>query len=468
MNKNQKYQFIFIIIAVLAMILRLGLALVNREANDNHMEAVRMIMETYQLPSMFECRECFHPKLFYVTAAELLQGLGVSDPNTQILVIQLLNVVAGALTLAVIYKFIQAYPSDNELLKLAAFALVALNPKFIAINSQASNDSFAILFSTLALYFTYHYLKGPSRKHFWLLVFFSLLAVSTKVTSWIAFTAISLSFLLALCVQAEKISRKLAYLALLLVSVLTLTTLNPLSQFVTNTQKFGSPIVTRDKPLPLPGIFQQTAHYKDYHFRPGIVSIQDGFFTFKLADLLNYPLTSNEEYGYPPQRTSFWTMLYADAHSLHFQNWPASWQTKGGENFTVSRGIFLLALLPTLIFIAGFLLELFTFLKALFTRDTPKIRSLSNALFLLASVGYVAFLMLITLLYRDFAFIKLAYILPGSLAFIWLFLRGAEWLVSRFHRSQWLLIGWVTALSAFYIWDVCSMILQLYLINIRF
>jgi 4-amino-4-deoxy-L-arabinose transferase-like glycosyltransferase len=468
MENSQKYRWWFIVLFVLSLTLRLGLAVVNREANDNHMEVVRMIMETRRLPIMFECRECFHPKLFYGTAAALLQSFGIADPTAQIVFVQLLIVAAGMMTLAIIYKFIKAYPSENELLKLAAFALVALNPKLIAINSQASNDTFAILFSTLALYFTYIYLKDSGQKHFWLLVFFILLAVSTKVTSWIAFAAIFLSFLLTLWVQAEKINRKLTYLSLLLVLVLALTTLNPFSQFVTNTQKFGFPIVTRDQRLPFPDLVKQTAHYKNYHFRPGIVSIQDGFFTFKLVELLKYPLTTNGQYGYPPQRTSFWTMLYADSHSLHFQNWPPSWQTQGEENFTVTRVIFLLALPPTLIFISGFLLELFIFLKALFARDKPKIHALGSALFLLATGGYLAFLMLASLLYRDFAFIKLAYILPGLLAFTWVFLRGAERLVSHFRWGQYLLIGWTTALSAFYIWDVLNLTLQLASANLHF
>ena len=468
MNKSRKYQRVFIMLFFLSVILRLGLAVVNREANDNHMEVVRMIMETHRLPIMFECRECFHPKLFYITAAALLQGLSLSDQNTQIVFVQLLNFAAGVLTLAVIYKFIKEYPSENELPKLFAFALVALNPKFIAINSQASNDTFAILFSTLALFFAYRFFINPTTKHFAYLILFILLAVSTKVTSWIVFAAIFISFPLTLWSQDEKTSRKLTNITILLLSVLVLTTLNPLTQFVTNTQKFGSPIVNSSKRLPLPGVFKQTSHYKEYFFKPGIVSIQDGFFTFKLTDLLNYPLTTNGEYDYPPQRTSFWSMLYADANSLHFQNWPPSWQTTDDENFTITRGIFILALLPALIFIAGFLLELFALLKALFERDKQKLRSLSNALFLATSGGYIAFLMLTTLLYRDFAFIKLTYILPGLLAFAWLFMRGTDLLLFRFPWSKWLLIGWISALSAFYTCDVFSMILQLYSTNIHF
>jgi hypothetical protein len=472
MVKNNKYQFGFILIFMLALLLRLGLALVNRESNDNHVEVVRMIMETHRLPVMGECRECFHPKLFYVTAAALLQVFGIHDLTAQIIFVQILNFLAGLVTLAVIARFIKEYPSSNEPLKLAVFVFIALNPKIVAINAQASNDSFAILFTTLALFFNYRFFKNSSLKYLGLLIFFILLAVSTKVTSWIAFVAIFLGFLVHLWVQHEKFSRKLIHLSIPLVTVFILTTLNPLSQFITNTEKFGSPIVSRDKRLPLPGFFAQTTHYKDYYFRPGIVSIQDGFFTFKLADLLKYPLTTNGEYNYPPQRTSFWTMLYADSHSLHFQNWPPSWQTTGVENFGISRGIFILALLPTLVLIAGLLLELYTLLKAIFKKDKPKILATGNALFLLTFGGYIAFLILACLLYRDFAFIKLAYILPGLLAFTWLFLHGGETvfeiLSARARWATWLASGWMIVLLGFYINDVLAMISQLYTANIHY
>jgi hypothetical protein len=467
-TSSQKYKIFFIIILAFALSLRLGIALTNLEANDDHMLVVRMILETHQLPVMFECRECFHPKLFYVTVAALLQIFKITDLKQQLVFAQLLNFLAGGLTLAIIARFIKEYPYENGIMKLSVFMLIALNPKMIAINSQASNDTFAILFATLALFSTYRFFKNPGLKYLGLVILFILLGVSTKVTSWIVFIAIFLGFLLNLWVQEEKLGRKLAYVLILPVAVLLITTLNPLSQFVTNIQKFGTPIVSRDTRLPLPSVFEQTTHYKNYYFRPGIVSIRDGFFTFKLADILKYPLTTNGEYNYPPQRTSFWTMLYADTFSLHFQNWPKSWETKGDENFNISRGIFILALIPTFIFSIGFLLESFNVLKSLFRHERDKIRATGNALFLLTSGGYIAFLILAALLYRDFAFIKLAYILPGLLAFTWLFLRGAELLLGRFPRFKWLFIGWTTILSVLYVCDVLTMAQQLFLTNIHF
>jgi hypothetical protein len=452
MNKGPKYQFVLITIVVISLILRLGLVLVNREANDNHVEVVRMIMKTHQLPIMYECRECFHPKLFYVTAAMLLQGFSITTLTNQIVFIQLLNFIAGAITLAVVYKFIKEYSSQDGTLKLIVFTLVVLNPKLIAINSQASNDTFVILFSTLALYFTDRFFKKPAPGLFAVIILFLLLAVSTKVTGLIVFAAIFLSFLLASWAWDEKKGSMAAYGLILLATVILLTVLNPLSQVVTNYQNFGSPFANTRGKLPLPVIFQKTYKYKKYQFRPGIVSIQDGFFTFKFNDLLKFPLITNEVDDFPPHRTSFWTMLYADAHSLHFQNWPPSW-------------------LPTLIFFAGFLRELFDFLKALFKRDKPKIRSLSNGLFLLTFGGNIAFLMLSALLFRDFAFIKLAYILPGLLAFTWLFLRGAEMVFgqvsARTRLGLQLMIGWMVTLLGFYIWDVLTMIFHLYSTNIR-
>jgi hypothetical protein len=468
MKKCDKSQLNFILLFSISIILRLGLAVVNREANDNHIIVIRRIMETWRLPIMYECRECFNPKLFYFAAAALLQSLNVTELSLQILIIQLLNFSAGVLTLFIIYKFIREYPSENETLKLITFGLVALNPKIIAINSQVSNDTFVILFSTLALYFANKFIKFRYQKHFWLIIFSIILAISTKVTGIIVFLAIIIGFLLAVRVGDEKISRKLTNFAILLIAVVTLTTLNPLSQIITNTQKFGSPFVSSVAWLPLPDFFKQTTHYQGYQFRPGIVSIQDGFFTFKISDLLKYPLITNNRDTYPPQRTSFWTMLYADSNSLHFQNWPISWQTKNDENFAISRGIFILASLATLILITGFLFELITFLKALFSGDKSKMRSQSYAIFLITSGGYIVFLMVSTLLYRDFSYVKLIYILPGLLAFTWLFLRGFDYishlLASVGRWGKWLVNGWLIVLLGFYVWDVVAMISQLSLV----
>lgn len=470
MSKIANYRNAFIAILILALTLRLGLALVNRQANDDHMEVIHLIIETHQLPDMSQCRECFQPKLFYAIAAALLDVGAVQNPTAQIIFIQLLNFFAGVATLGVVYQFIKEYPSTNRALTLTVFALVALNPKLIAINAQASNDTFVILFGTLALYSTIYFFKKPGTKPFALIILSLLLAVSTKVVGWIVFIAIFISFLIFLWTTEKRKATIATYTFILLVAVPLLTIANPLSEVVTNTQKFGTPLANHRDPLPLPAFFHQTFEYKQYYFRPGIVSIQDGFFTFKLDDLLEFPLITNELDKFPPHRTSFWTILYADSHSLHFQNWPPSWQTQDREGFLVSRAIFILALVPTFLLAWGFLLELMDFVKALWRRDTAKIRSLGNALYLLAFGGNLAFLLLYALLFRDFSFIKLIYTLTGLLAFIWLLLRGTETALERiliYPKLHFVLYSWMSLLLGLYIWDVLTMIFQLYVLNIH-
>jgi 4-amino-4-deoxy-L-arabinose transferase-like glycosyltransferase len=306
---NHLRQKLYIAIFIVSLFLRLSLALVNRQANDNHMQAVNMIMATHQLPNAYDCRECFHPKLFYFTMALILQSLNITENDAQIVFTQVIDFLAGMMTLAVVWKFIEEYPSESSRVKLTAFALVALNPKLIAINSQASNDSFVILFCTLALFFTYRLIKAPSNKIFWAVVIFILLAMSTKATGWLIFIAVFFSLLLTHLVAGKEAGITPIRLSVFLISVLFFTTLNPLSQIVSNYKMFGAPITISDRSLPLPSLFEKSYPTEKYIFRPGILSIQDGFLTFKLFDLLSYPLTTNGPSDYPPFRTSFWTMF---------------------------------------------------------------------------------------------------------------------------------------------------------------
>lgn len=463
---SPRYQKIFIAIFILSLCLRLGLALVNLEANDDHMEVVRMILNSRQLPGLGDCRECFHPKLFYASAAGLLQIFGIHNHSAQIRFIQFVNFLVGALVLALVWKFIQEFPSKNEPAKLTAFAVFALNPKLIAINSQASNDSFVILFCTAALFFAYRFLKDLDRSYLWLMILVLLLAISTKITAWVTFAAIISAFVLRAWTEQDNRNTVLLYLSMMIIFVPMITIVNPLSQFVSNYQKYGFPVTNTTSPLPLPTFSQPTTTDREYNFRPGIVSIQDGFLTFKLIDLLQYPLITNGQFGYPPQRTSFWTMLYADIHSLHFQNWPPSWQVPGTKGFNLSRGVFILGLLPAGMCILGFLLEIATCLRGLFERN--KLLAV-DGLFLAGSCGYVLFLMLCALLFREFSFIKFIYILPGLLAFIWLFLRGAEATLQWLSRARWvsLLANLaIAALLGLYVLDVITLGIHLYTINL--
>ena len=211
---------------------------------------------------------------------------------------------------------------------------------------------------------------------------------------------------------------------------------------------------------PLPDFFVQTSAY-----RPGILSIQDGIFTFKFIDLLRYPRIENGDI-YPPSRTSLWTQLYGRANSVHFDNWPESWSTTGDQGFALSRAIYILALLPTLLLLVGAAMEIFLFLKSLIKRDPELAAATHFGLTALTFHGFVLFIILYALEYRDFSVMKAIFLYPAMLTFPLLFLRAGEWLNAHLaERFRWLRTGfivWMVALFVLYSADIVTMIVLLY------
>jgi hypothetical protein len=137
MAMGRRYKILFLVVFLVSCLLRLWLTLVNREANDSHMEVVSIILRTNKLPTMQDCGECLQPKLFHYIAAMVIEALGLAkaEVSTLWLVAQLINFVAGMVTLAIVWLFLLNIPFKNNLLKLLAFALAALNPALIGINS---------------------------------------------------------------------------------------------------------------------------------------------------------------------------------------------------------------------------------------------------------------------------------------------------------------------------------------------
>jgi len=76
--------------------------------------------------------------------------------------LRLLNVVAGAFILLVIYKSVRLFPFHNQTFAIAATAFVALIPQFTYLSGTINNDIFGILFYSLALYFLMKFLLDPN------------------------------------------------------------------------------------------------------------------------------------------------------------------------------------------------------------------------------------------------------------------------------------------------------------------
>ena len=456
---KRKSDLLLLILFLLSCALRLSLVSVNREANDDHMEVIDRILATHALPQKNDCWECFQPKLFHATVALTLQALGLAGANhdIQTLVAEWLNFLAGVLTLGILGVFIRGLPIQEGRIKPVAFALVALNPQLIGISSQATNDAFAILFSTLALYGTYRFFQKPKIGTYLLIIFCLGLGISAKTNTWVTALAIFISLMTWVWMLKGQRAKTLAYALPFLFIVLGLALLNPLNQYVANDKDYGSPVLLNIDRPPLPHFSEIT-----YPRRPGIISIQDGFFTFKFFSLLRNPLNRDINNNIPSHRTSLWTQLYASANSLHFENFPPSWATFGQDGFGLSRGIFILALIPTLIFLAGAAIECWLVLINFIKRDDTIAKATGYGLFAFVFIGYLLFISLYALVYRDFSVMKAIFIFPAFIAFPLFLIRAGDRVDRFFSRHvQWAAYALevvITPLLILYVLDVATLI----------
>lgn len=459
---SRKTQILILLIFLISAGLRLGLVLFNRESNDDHFAVIQLILRTDRLPEKADCWECYQPKLFHYVSAEFLQLAGLADANqsSMILDVELINFTAGLITLLVIGFFLLRLPGKNGLLKVLAFGLVALNPDLIGINSQATNDTFAILFSTLALFCAYAFLQKKRPVTFLLMLLFIILGISSKTNVWVSAIAIFLGVLIQAWMEKENRARMLLAAGLFGLVTLAVSALNPLNQYISNYREYGSPILLNIDRQPLPAFFKQTSAY-----RPGILSIQDGIFTFKFIDLIRYPRIDDST-SYTPIRTSLWTQLYGRANSVHFENWPESWSTTVEQGFTLSRAIYILALLPTALLLFGAAMEIYLAVKSLIKRDPELAAATHFGLTAITAIGFVLFIIIYALEYRDFSVMKAIFLYPAMFTFPLLFLRAGEWLSAHMlERLGWLRTAfgiWMAALFVLYSADILTMIALLF------
>jgi hypothetical protein len=461
---SQTYKTLILLIFILSTSLRLGLVRYNRWSNDDHAPVIRIILKTGNLPEKPDCWECYQPKFFHYSAAKILKlpWLGPALRKLGIAkAVGWINFFAGLLTLCVIAVFITNLPVKSEVYKLLSFGLIALNPKLIGINSQATNDTFAILFSTLALFCTFLFLQKQQLSTFLLTILFVLLGISSKTNTWITFMAITLVLFIKAWTQ-----RKNSYIPVMtgmvfIISILFISIHNPLNQYITNYLQYGSPILTNVEKQPFPYFFQKTVAA-----RPGILSIYDGLFTFKFFDLIRHPIIDNSEYVYSDNRTSLWTQLYGRAHSIHFDNWPKIWSAKGTENFTRTRVIYILALLPTFLLLFGVIRESYLLLKSIFKQDIAQLSNKYFGLATIAFIGYIFLIVIYSLQTRRFSSMKVIFIYPALICYPIFFISAVEFFKVRLmNRFPWICLIftiWIVALLVLYSLDVLAMIQLIY------
>ena len=135
---------------ILGVVFRLGGAVVNTEANDDHMQVIRVLSTERRIPAPDEFWESFQPLLYHATVASALVALPELPPGRDTKVAQGISCAAGLLTLFILSAFVRRL-NVSESIADVAIALASLNAALISVSIQATNDAFVILFVTIGL-----------------------------------------------------------------------------------------------------------------------------------------------------------------------------------------------------------------------------------------------------------------------------------------------------------------------------
>ena len=446
-------------IFAVGVLLRLYLAVVNREANDDHLSVIRIIAFQHHLPRLREAWEGFQPKLYHVSVAILWNLSPWQSSTARILIAQLVACAAGIATLFIIRQAL-IRRGVSPPIRLLAFALVALNPALIGLSAQATNDSFVIMFSTLALDRAVEFFRSGARRDFTVMTASVVLAALSKGNALVVFVAIVVTLVHAI-VRRQAIPalsrRQVMALTAAFVGVFLVFTVT-LGSYRSNWQDTGNAFSINGDPAPMPHLIERT-----YVYRPGITSVADAYFTFRFVDMLEHPFITDARDGYPLHRTSLWSQLYGRAHVVHFAQHPPSWKNVSSLVLNVSRLILVLALLPTALLLAGTLRASAQVTMSVLRRVSSR-ETLDQELLVLTALGFIAFIILYTLRYRDFSTMKAEFLFPGLLAYVFIFADEVTRASARYARHQRLreLSAWMFALLLMlYVADIVILAVQL-------
>lgn len=418
-----------IAVFVIATMLRLVLAIVNRESSDNHVDVIDVLAFEREFPQYDRDRdvvkEAFQPKLYHATVAAIVRAdpfdlesrpcaYDYPAPVHVILIGQTVSALAGILTLWVVLRFL-ALVGLSAKTRFFTFALVALSPALIAINVQVTNDSFMILFGSLASYWGYRFFRDFRGWDFAGMTAAAIATAMSKATGLPMCLAITLVFAITLvrtpAAGTPRPTTMLLYaLAFWIALLSSFTIVAPnVGTYRELYRRYGSPFVTNRTPEPFPRLFARTQFGGD----PGVRSIAESLFTFRIIDLLREPRVGNGPgEHYPLHRTSLWSQVYARWNSIRFDDYFESWRTRSALAPALMRLTFVLALFPAALFVfgaAGALVRLVS--------DPDRLRP-EQWLVAVTAAGYTAFLIVLALRYRDFSFFKPIHALAGLLAFL--------------------------------------------------
>jgi hypothetical protein len=445
------------VVLLLGVLLRLALALLNAESNDDHVSVVRIIAEQDRLPAYGELAQSYHPKLYHVTAAVIWELGPWSSDRSLVVAAQLVSCAAGVLTLLLVRKMLREWELSEQT-QFFALGFVALNPKLIGLSAQATNDSFVILFVTLTLITGGAFLKQRTLRSSLPLALSLLGAIYSKGSGLVVLVAVA-ALILVLVLGREKAAPQLRdALARHGLPVLLVCIALPsiYGTYRTTYEQTGSPFSINVPADPLPSVIERT-----YRQRPGTISIVDSFLTFRFADLLAHPVISNDATLYPFHRTSLWSQVYGRTAYLHFDQWPPSWMETSPLVLALGRFILVLALFPCILLLIG-LVRGTRLLRESLATGHLRDQDLPTLLLILTALGYLGMVVVMALRYRDYATMKAEYVFPALLGFLFLWCRTTDsclrWLRRRMPKVRALVGSALVLLMLLQVVDVAILI----------
>lgn len=444
-------------VLVTGILLRLTLAVVNTQANDDHISVIKVLAGKARVPPGGHLFEEFQPKLYHATVALAWRLSPWQSGRGLIVIAQMVSCAAGILTLFVVRRFLHGRMTDMA--ALLSFSLVALNPRLIGLSAQAANDSFVILFGTLAIAHGFTFFSTGGLRAFVVMSASATLAALSKGDGLPLFGAIVV-VLVAFLARGSPVlpKRGLALLSAVFIVgfAVTVTIFGP---YRANYAYAGNPFATSAPPDPIPNLLEPT-----YLHRPGTTSVVATYLTFRLVDMLRHPIENDDPKLYPVHRTSLWSQLYGRANFIQFEQHPPTWRNRGPAVLALGRLILVLALLPAALLVAGTARGSMVLVECVRSPRPMSAERRGQMLLAVSALAYCAFIVGYTLRYRDFSSMKPDFLFPALLAFIFFFGQAAQRLEdwsARMARLRLCAYAMFAALSVLYVADSAVLILQL-------
>jgi hypothetical protein len=461
-KKNNRTTIIVLGIFFLAMLLRVLLASVNRQANDNHLEVIGMIQFKGIIPHLEDCWQGYQPKLYHQFCAIIGQAFNLRTFSSAVVSYQMINVIAGFFTLVMGWKLLKQLNLRDDV-RIISFLLIALNPCLIGINAQVTNDSFVILFGSIVIYCLWKYIQTQEKIYIVSMIFANILTCLSKGSGLFIFAGSVLTLLICFFSSWSDRVKQFKFAISFIILVLSFVLIVPwMSEYYHNWKKFGDPFKL-NVPKSVPPKFFEVVPDNSFRNCPGVTSLWDSWFSLRLIDLIENPYITGEKPPIPYHRTSLWTQLYARTHFIHFDQHPPSWKCTSTFILTIGRCILALSVFHLLLTLVGLVKNIGNVCISIYKQKAGYFLSQTDWMFLLFFGIFIAMILKMTYDYRNFFTMKSIYLFPIILTFLKFFADGCDWLIRKADSKRFnhIVYGWCAAVLGLYITDMLHLFFQL-------